>query len=142
MIKAIPADENYGFKDTSFKAAGEFEGIQNLVSSFYYFMDRLPEAKTIRAMHAEDLSVIDDKLTHFLCYWLGGPRHYLEKYGPVTILQAHMHLCVGEKERDAWLYCMAKALDLQPYKRSFRKYLLEQLSVPAQRIQVSCKGKY
>ena len=134
-------DENYGFKDTSYKAAGEFDGIQNLVKCFYHFMDQLPEAETIRAMHAEDLSLIDDKLTHFLCYWLGGPRHYVNKYGPVSIPRVHAHLNVGEKERDAWLLCMMKAVELQPFKPSFKKYLLEQLWVPAERIRKTCSSK-
>lgn len=140
MDKTIHQDDNYGFEDTSFKAAGEYAGIQQLVKSFYHFMDQMPEAKTIRAMHAEDLSLIDDKLSHFLCYWLGGPRHYKDKYGPLSISQVHKHLAVGSRERDAWLLCMQKAIELQPYKPAFKSYLLEQLAVPAQRIRLSCKG--
>lgn len=140
MSTAIPDDERYGFEDTSFRAAGGFEGIRKLVKSFYQFMDELPEAKTIRAMHDDDLALIDDKLVHFLCYWLGGPRQYREKYPPISIPQVHMHLDVGERERDAWLLCMQKAIELQPYKPSFKKYLLEQLAVPAERVRVTCKG--
>ncbi len=136
---AIPADENYGFEDTSYKAAGGFEGIQKLVKCFYQFMDSLPEARAIRDMHAEDLSLIDDKLSHFLCYWLGGPRSFVEKHGPVNIPRSHMHLAVGEKERDAWLLCMEKAIELQPYKPSFKKYLLEQLALPAERIRLTSR---
>ena len=135
MHDSIPEDERYGYQDTSYRAAGGFEGIQKLVKSFYQFMDELPEARGIRAMHAEDLSEIDDKLTHFLCYWLGGPREFIQKYGPVNIPRAHMHLNVGEEERDAWLLCMSKAAELQPFKPSFRKYLLEQMAVPAERIR-------
>ena len=132
--------ENYGFEDTSYKAAGEFEGIQKLVRCFYVFMDQLPEAKGIRSMHEDDLSLIDDKLTHFLCYWLGGPRHFVDKYGPVNIPKAHRHLLVGVEERDAWLLCMARAIELQPYKPSFKKYLLEQLAIPAERIRLASKA--
>lgn len=140
MNQTAHQDENYGFEDTSFKAAGGFEGIQKLVKSFYENMDQLPEAKIIRAMHADDLSVIDDKLCHFLCYWLGGPRHYKDKYGPISIPQVHRHLAVGPQERDAWLLCMQKAVEQQPYKPVFKKYLLEQLAVPAERIRVTCQG--
>ncbi|MFT7472640.1 MAG: hemoglobin [Kiritimatiellia bacterium] len=129
----------YGFEDTSFKAAGGFHGIQKLVKSFYQFMDELDEAKTIRSMHAKDLSQIDDKLTHFLCYWLGGPREYREKYGPISIPQVHSHLVVNEAERDAWLRCMEKAIELQPYKASFKIYLLQQLALPAERVRVTSK---
>ena len=140
MNTAVPDDERYGFEDTSFKAAGEFDGIRKLVRSFYQFMDQLPEAATIRAMHGEDLSLIDDKLSHFLSYWLGGPRQYRDKYPPINIPAVHRHLAVGEREKDAWLRCMQKAIELQPYKAEFKKYLLQQLAVPAERVRVTCKG--
>jgi len=141
MIEPSPHGENYGFQDCSYQAAGGFEGIQRLVKAFYEIMDQLPEAKTIRAMHAQDLSKIDDKLSHFLCYWLGGPRSFMEKHGPVSIPQAHVHMPIGSAERDAWLLCMEKAVALQPYRDSFKKYLLEQLTIPAERIRLSCKGQ-
>jgi len=142
MSESESTAENYGFEDTSFKAAGGFEGIQKLVKCFYMFMDQLPEANNIRAMHADDLSLIDDKLTHFLCYWLGGPRHYVNKYGPVNIPKAHMHLSVGIEERDAWLLCMARSIELQPFKPSFKKYLLEQFAIPAERIRQTSRANY
>ena len=139
MNKESPQNKPYGFEDTSFKAAGGFEGIQKLVKSFCQFMDELNEAKTIRSMHAKDLTLIDDKLTHFLCYWLGGPRQYREKYGPISILQVHRHLVVNKTERDVWLLCMEKAIELQPYKASFKTYLLQQLALPAERVRVTSK---
>ena len=71
-----PQNKPYGFEDASFKASGCFEGIQKLVKSFYHFMDELTEAKAIRSMRAKGLTLLDDKLMHFLCYWLGGPRLY------------------------------------------------------------------
>jgi len=140
MNTTSPNNETYGIEDTSFKAAGGFAGIQKLVKSFYTFMDQLPGAKTIRSMHAQDLSLIDDKLTHFLCYWLGGPRHYRDKYGPISIPRVHSHLVINKAERDAWLLCMERAIELQPYKASFKIYLLEQLAVPAERIRVTSKA--
>lgn len=136
---ATPLNEDrYGFKDTSFRAAGGYEGLQALVKCFYAYMETLPEAKAVRAMHADDLALIDSKLTHFLCYWLGGPRHFVEKHGPVSIPMAHKHLPIGAAERDAWLLCMEKAIARQPFKESFKKYLLAQLAIPAERIREVC----
>ena len=132
-------EERYGFQDTSYRAAGEFAGIRALVNCFYEMMNTLPEARGIRAMHADDLTDIDSKLTHFLCYWLGGPRRFIEKHGPVSIPAAHRHLAIGSQERDAWLLCMQKAIALQPYRESFKQYLLEQLAIPAERIRVVCE---
>jgi hemoglobin len=48
---------------------------------------------------------------------------------------AHMHLDIGELERDAWLQCMQQAADKQPYPEAFRCYLLSQLFIPAERVR-------
>ena len=124
----------YGFSDTSFQTAGGEAGIRRLVDDFYRFMDELPEAKTIRAMHKTDLTESRDKLTLFLCGWMGGPRRYNEKYGSINIPRDHAHLAIGAAERDAWLLCMERAIALQPYPTDFANYLLTQLRIPAERI--------
>lgn len=126
-------DPRYGVEDASFRAAGGEAGIRKLVDDFYEAMDRLPEASTIRAMHPADLSVSRDKLARFLCGWLGGPPLFAEKYGPIRIPQAHGRFAIGSQERDAWLLCMAEALKTQPFAPAFKRYLLEQLYVPAER---------
>lgn len=129
----------YGFSDNSFKAAGEEAGIRKLVEDFYRFMDELPEAKIIRAMHRSDLTESRDKLTAFLCGWMGGPKLYHEKYGSINIPRDHSHLVVGAAERDAWLLCMERAIALQNYSTDFGEYLLAQLRIPAERIVAVAK---
>lgn len=124
----------YGFSDNSFKAAGEEAGIRKLVDNFYRFMDELPEANIIRAMHKTDLTSSRDKLTLFLCGWMGGPKLYHDKYGSINIPRDHAHLVIGEAERDAWLLCMERAIALQNYSPEFGQYLLAQLRIPAERI--------
>ena len=126
---------SYGTKDASFQAAGGEEGIRRLVDAFYDEMDRAEYAAAIRAMHPTDLSVSRDKLTLFLCGWLGGPRLYAQKYGGISIPAAHAHLDIGLAERDAWLACMQEALAQQDYEPSFKRYLIEQLSIPAERVR-------
>ena len=96
-------------------------------------MDVRLDARVIRQMHALDLQESRDKLARFLCGWLGGPKRYSEKYGPISIPKAHRHLSIGIVERDAWLACMQDAVDQQPYAASFKQYLMEQLYVPAER---------
>lgn len=129
-----PPSPPYGHEDTSFQAAGGSAGIQRLVDDFYREMDELPEAAAIRRMHPKDLAVARDKLARFLCGWLGGPKHYDEKYGPIHIPRAHAHFRIGAAERDAWLLCMQTAIALQPFREDFRAYLLRELRVPAQRV--------
>jgi len=123
----------YGKEDATYKAAGEYEGIKQLVDDFYDIMSDLKESQGIRNMHPEDLEVSRDKLTRFLCAWTGGPRLYREKYGAISIPQAHSHLTIGSTERNAWLLCMEKALAKQDYPQEFQEYMIKQLVVPAER---------
>jgi hemoglobin len=125
----------YGVGDASFQAAGGEAGLRRLVDAFYAQMDSLPEAAGIRAMHPADLTLARDKLARFLCGWLNGPKLYQEKYGAISIPGAHRHLAIGSAERDAWLLCMQRALALQPYAEEFKRYLLFELSKPAERVR-------
>ena len=136
---SVPLDtegQDFGQGDASFRAAGGFEGLVDLVERFYRQMDELPEAARIRAMHPADLTLSRDKLARFLAGWLGGPRLYDEAYGPIRIPMAHRHLDVGVAERDAWLACMRAALDETDHTPVFKRYLLRALAVPAERIRV------
>jgi hemoglobin len=129
----------YGFSDTTFQAAGGIEGIRRLVNDFYQEMDTQTNAQVIRNMHKPDLTQSKDKLTLFLCGWMGGPRLYNEKYGSINIPRDHAHLPIGEAERDAWLSCMESALATQNYSPELSTYLLNQLRIPAERIFATSK---
>lgn len=124
----------YGQADTSYKTAGELEGIRKLVDAFYGYMESLSEAAEIRAMHKSDLRESRDKLTCFLSGWMGGPKLYAERYGSINIPGAHRHLHASPSHRDAWLLCMQHALNDQNYPKEFKAYIHEQLRFPAQRI--------
>lgn len=125
----------YGIKDASYIEAGKEPGLRKLVDFFYAAMEKLPEAKKIRAMHEGDLTEIKNKLTLFLCGWLGGPKLFQEKYGPIRIPLAHRGFPIGAAERDAWLLCMQNALDKMPYPDEFKSYLMKQFAVPAERVR-------
>lgn len=125
----------FGTADASFQAAGGQAGIRKLVDAFYDEMELQDYAATILSMHPSNLEISRDKLARFLCGWLGGPKLYSEKYGSISIPDAHAHLDIGLAERDAWLACMKAAIDRQPYDAAFKKYLLEQLAVPAERVR-------
>ena len=49
---------------TPYEILGE-DGIRELVNAFYDIMDRLPEAASLRAMHAEDLTPMKEKLAEY-----------------------------------------------------------------------------
>lgn len=132
-------DLTFGYQDHSYQAAGELRGITQLVDDFYGVMDSLPRAKRIREMHPDDLVISRDKLTLFLCAWLGGPRLYSAKYGAISIPQIHSHLDVVEDDKHSWLECMQAAIDKQNYTPEFSQYLITQLGVPAARIEQVCR---
>lgn len=126
----------YGVGDASYRAAGERDGIYRLVQRFYEYMDTLPEARVIRAMHAEDLTEVREKLAVFLCAWLGGPNEYRARFGPISIPGFHAKFAIDEAERDAWLLCMARAVAEQPWADDFKAYFMQAIAVPAER----CRG--
>ncbi|MEM7207667.1 MAG: group II truncated hemoglobin [Pseudomonadota bacterium] len=131
----------YGEGPASYNAAGQQEGLRKLVDSFYDYMDTLPEAADIRAMHPKDLTVSRDKLALFLCGWTGGPKLFPQKYPTTPIPVFHSQFKIGVPERDAWLLCMRKALADQPYAEDFRQYMIEQLFVPAERSRVASEER-
>ncbi|HSX69989.1 MAG TPA: group II truncated hemoglobin [Pseudomonas sp.] len=126
--------ERYGEGDASYRAAGGLDGLRRLVDDFYRFMDELPEAAELRALHPESLEASRDKLTCFLSGWLGGPRLFAEKYGSIAIPSFHARWPIDGHQAEAWLTCMARAIASQDYAPEFANYLLAQLRVPAQRI--------
>lgn len=137
----MTADQpTYGIDDASYQAAGQETGIRHLVDQFFDRMGSDPRFAVIYEMHPEDKDVSRDKLARFLCGWLGGPKLYREKYGGISIPRVHEHLAIATAERDQWLTCMAETVAEQPYDKAFKKYLMEQLFVPAEGVRRRIAG--
>lgn len=111
-----------------FNALGGEAGVRKLVDRFYDLMDALPEAAAIRAMHPPFLDESRDKLTWFLIGWLGGPPRYVERFGHPRLRARHLHVAIGDPERDAWMLCMRRAMEEQVGDRMLRETLLGQLA--------------
>ena len=129
-------EDGYGNGMNSYRAAGELAWITSLVDAFYSNMDDFPEVRAIRRMHPDDLTESRKKLTYFLCGVLGGPRLYIEHYGGVNLPDFHRQFPIGNDKRDAWIFCMQRAISVQPYEASFKEYLLARLRIPAERIRL------
>lgn len=93
-----------------YQLLGGEEGVRKLAETFYEVMDELPEAETIRKMHAESLVDVKQKLFEYLSGWMGGPHHYHKKYGTICLTKPHQPYAIGPAERDQWLMCMDEAL--------------------------------
>lgn len=127
--------EQYREGDTQYQLAGGIEGCRKLADDFYDVMETLPEARKILFMHPNDLEVSRDKLALFLVGYMDGPALFEEKYGPIALGAAHGHLSIGSSERDMWLNCMRKALDMQDWPETFKDFMFMRFHTPASRIQ-------
>jgi len=85
-----------------FDRVGGAVTIDRLVEAFYARMDTLPEARTIRTMHAPDLGQVKNVLKRYLSEWTGGPKLYSPEKGHPRLRQRHMGFKIGNAERDAW----------------------------------------
>ncbi|MCE5983658.1 group II truncated hemoglobin [Pseudomonas wadenswilerensis] len=132
----------FGTGDASYQAAGGIDGLRRLVDAFYRLMDENPEALAVRQMHPQSLDASRDKLTCFLSGWLGGPRLFSERYGPIAIPAFHAQWPIDENHSAIWLNCMEQAIALQDYSAEFAEYLLRQLRVPAQRIVQASRARH
>ena len=84
--------------------------IRALVDRFYDLMDLEPGYAALRAAHGNTLEGARDKLFWFLCGWMGGPQHYIERFGHPMLRARHMPFKIGILERDQWLACMDQAM--------------------------------
>ena len=94
----------------AFEALGGEPLVQSLVERFYDLMELDPAYAALRGVHGSDLTQARQKLTWFLCGWLGGPQHYTERFGHPRLRMRHMPYSIGILERDQWLACMDQAM--------------------------------
>ena len=93
-----------------FEEIGAEAGVRALVDRFYERMDTAPDASVIRQMHKADLSEMRERLSLFLCGWLGGPQLHFERHGPLCMHTAHAPFPIDSKASNAWEQCMVRAL--------------------------------
>ena len=111
----MSADNTTG-TDHAAEAASAFEliggeaQVRALVDRFYDLMELEPAWAELRAMHPTTLEGSRDKLFWFLCGWLGGPSHYIERFGHPRLRARHLPFEIGTRERDQWMRCMALAM--------------------------------
>ena len=96
--------------DTPFDWIGGEPAVQALVERFYDLMDLEPQYAAVRATHGSTLDDARQKLFWFLCGWLGGPDHYIERFGHPRLRMRHLPFAIGIRERDEWVLCMDQAM--------------------------------
>lgn len=110
-----PADHDDNDQDdqspTAYALLGGDARVRALVDRFYDLMDLEPGYTELRQAHGPSLSDARDKLYWFLSGWLGGPSHYIERFGHPRLRARHLPFAIGIKERDQWLACMMQAMN-------------------------------
>ncbi|MBN3727459.1 group II truncated hemoglobin [Burkholderia sp. Ac-20379] len=104
-------DDGAQAKPSAFELVGGEARVRELIDRFYDLMDLEPEFAGIRALHPDSLDGSRDKTFWFLCGWLGGPDHYVSRFGHPRLRARHLPFPIGSSERDQWLRCMAWAME-------------------------------
>ncbi|WP_275760765.1 group II truncated hemoglobin [Ralstonia pseudosolanacearum] len=103
-------DAASGQETLAFDLLGGEARVRELADRFYDLMDLEQEFAELRALHPPSLEGSRDKLFWFLCGWLGGPSHYIERFGHPRLRARHLPFEIGTRERDQWMRCMALAM--------------------------------
>jgi hemoglobin len=119
---------------------GGAEGIRSLVDRFYDLMDTEQEAACIRILHPEELGSSRENLYLFLTGWTGGPPLYVERRGHPMLRAKHLPFPIGVAERDAWVWCMDRALDEHPMPAELRSYLKQRFRAVADHLRNQTEG--
>ena len=98
---------------TAFERLGGEAGVRGLVDRFYDLMDLEAAYAGIRQLHPATLDGSRDKLFWFLCGWLGGPNHYIDRFGHPMLRARHLPYAIASSERDQWMACMLMAMEDQ-----------------------------
>jgi len=106
----VNADSEAAQQASAFDLMGGETAVRALVDHFYDLMELDDRFGTIRRLHPSTLDGSRDKLHWFLCGWLGGPQHYVERFGHPRLRARHLPFAIGIRERDQWLSCMKQAM--------------------------------
>jgi hemoglobin len=125
---------------TPYEMLGGEDAVRRLVDRFYDLMDSEEGAAHIRAMHPPTLTSSREKLRLFLTGWLGGPQLYVERYGHPRLRARHLPFPIGEAERDAWVWCMDRALGEQDMPEELRTFLKTRFQAVADHMRNQAPG--
>ncbi|HEY3255857.1 MAG TPA: group II truncated hemoglobin [Polyangiaceae bacterium] len=112
--------------DSPFARLGGEEPVRRLTESFYDQMAATePELARLHELDADGRVSRGsrDNFGLFLIEWLGGPKNFSATRGHPRLRMRHARVAIDERMRDAWLRCMARALDEQGVRGDVRGFL-------------------
>jgi len=92
-----------------YERLGGEETLQQLVDAFY---DRVVKNEKLAPLFANsDIDEVKRKQKMFLTQFLGGPPLYSEQFGHPMMRYRHLPFPITPAHAEAWLGCMAAAMD-------------------------------
>lgn len=113
---------------TIYEAMGGVEGIRRIVEAFYPKVQAHPQ---IGPLFPDNIRPVMERQTLFLSQFFGGPPLYSEQYGHPMMRARHLPFPITEERAEAWLGCMALALEETGMEPQLRRAVLERLKGPA-----------
>ena len=111
---------------TPFTIMGGEEPVRALAEAFYDAMDE-HEPALAQLHRCDEHGKVSresrDRFALFLIGWLGGPQHYMAQHGHPRLRMRHGKVPVNVAMRDAWLRCMARAMDARGMTGEVRTFL-------------------
>jgi hemoglobin len=112
--------------ESPFQLMGGRAVVERLAARFYEIMER--DEPALAAVHRQAEGggidpIVKERFSLFLVGWLGGPQEYMERHGHPRLRMRHGRVPVNEGMRDAWLRCMARAMDEGQVTGQVRSFL-------------------
>ena len=115
-------------RGTIYKAIGEYEAVDRIVTHFYKRVGKHPDLIPI---FPEDLTETARKQRKFLTQFFGGPSLYNEEFGSPMMRRRHLPFEITPTRKDAWLECMNAALTEAEIEEPYRTAIFEKLTLTA-----------
>ncbi|MGB0797691.1 MAG: cyanoglobin [Planktomarina sp.] len=93
------------------KLGGEIV-LREVVETFYDLIESDPDCHALHRLHfrGHGLDHARQEQFNFLCGFLGGRQHYLEKHGHMNVKKIHAHIPIRTQDAEVWLRSFHKAL--------------------------------
>ncbi|MZQ84534.1 globin [Paenibacillus sp. 5J-6] len=111
-------------RNTLFELMGGAETVRRIVEAFYPKVLKNP---LLAPLFPSDIEPVMDKQYMFLSQFFGGPTLYSDVHGHPMMRGRHMAFPITVERADAWLSCMAEAMEEVGLPQELREFLLQRL---------------
>ncbi|MBP1962596.1 globin [Paenibacillus aceris] len=111
-------------RSTLFEWMGGAETVRRIVEAFY---PRVLKHPLLAPLFPSDIGPVMDKQYMFLSQFFGGPTLYSDVHGHPMMRARHMAFPITVERADAWLGCMAEAMEEVGLPGDLRDFLLQRL---------------